>query len=380
MTQESISILTANAVSLLQEMIAIPAYSSLEQERAAFLYTRLTARAAKRSPDITVERIGNNLLLYTGTFDNRRETVMLCSHIDTVKESAGYTFNPFLPFERDENIYGLGTNDDGASVVCQIETFFALCARPELTKRLPVNLILVIGAEEECSGKNGMDRMLRYLSEKTIRSAGGGICTLTPHFAIVGEPTGMKAAVAERGLLVLDGVATGTSGHAARNEGINALYKALDDIQKLRNFTFAKISPLMGEVKLTVTQLNSGHAHNVIPDKAVFTVDIRPTEQYSNPEIWELLQKEVESTLTPRNLTNRTSATPQGHRLLATIGKLGIESYVSPTTSDWMRLNIPAIKMGPGESARSHQADEYIKKAELRAGIEGYLTFLRNLQ
>lgn len=376
MIQDSISILTARAVSLLQDMTAIRAYSALEEERAGFLSGYLTARAGKVSPDIRVERIGNNLLLYTAAFDNRRETVMLCSHIDTVKESGGYTFDPFVPFEKNGNIYGLGTNDDGGSVVCQIETFFALCAG---TEKLPVNVILVLGAEEECSGKDGMDRMIRYLSEKSIRSAGGEICTLAPHFAIVGEPTGMKAAVAERGLLVLDGVATGTSGHAARSEGENALYKALDDIHILRNYKFVKTSPLMGEVKLTVTQLNSGHAHNVIPDKAVFVVDIRPTEQYANREIWELLQKEVQSTLTPRNLTNRTSATPAGHRLLATIGKLGIESYVSPTTSDWMRLPVPAIKMGPGESARSHQADEYIKTGEIRAGIEGYITFLQNL-
>ncbi len=379
MTGQNIHTSLAKASNLLENMIRIPAYSVQEQERASFLFAYLTERAKETSPDITAERIKNNLLVYNKEFSVNKETLMLCSHIDTVKESENYSFDPFVPFEKEGIIYGLGTNDDGASVVCQTEAFFHLNATLVSTKNLPVNIILVLTAEEERSGNNGMDYVMEYLCTKTIITSKGETRCIYPDFAIVGEPTGMKAAVAERGLLVLDGKSEGISGHAARNEGKNALYIALDDINKLRNYKFEKHSPLMGEVKLTVTQLNCGHAHNVIPDKAEFVADIRPTEQYTNIELLELLKKEVASTLTARNLTNRTSATPQGHRLYKTIGKLGIESYVSPTTSDWMRLSIPAIKMGPGDSSRSHKADEYIKINELREGIEGYTKFIKNL-
>ena len=188
----------------------------------------------------------------------------------------------------------------------------------------------------------------------------------------------MKAAVGERGLLVLDGESIGKSGHADRNEGINALYIAIDDINTLRNFKFNKVSSLMGEVKLTVTQINCGTAHNVVPDKATFVVDIRPTDVYSNIEILELLQQSVKSKLIARNLTNRTSATPLDCRLLLTIKELGIDTYISPTTSDWMRIDIPGIKMGPGDSSRSHRADEFIKIKELEEGIKGYIAFITN--
>lgn len=373
--KENSRFLAAQAANLLREMISIPSYSFAEEERADFLYSYLTDRALKISPDILVERIKNNIIAYNRNFCSGKELLMICSHIDTVKESGDYTFNPFEPLEKEGALYGLGTNDDGASVVCQIEVFFQLAA-PENIPGLPVNLMLVLTAEEERSGVNGMDLVMETLSHKTIP---GTSVSLMPHFAIVGEPTGMKAAIAERGLLVLDGKADGISGHAARNEGVNALYIALDDIQTLRNYQFTKHSPLMGDVKLTITQLACGTAHNVIPDTASFVTDIRPTEQYNNSEILELLQKEVQSTLTARNLTNRSSATPHGHRAMQTIGKLGIKSYVSPTTSDWMRLTIPAIKMGPGESCRSHKADEFIKISELGQGIKGYIQFIINL-
>jgi acetylornithine deacetylase len=372
---ENSQIFTAQAADLLKKMIPIPSYSFEEEKRADFLYSYLTNRAFKTSPDILVERIKNNMIVYNRNFCCDKELLMICSHIDTVKESGSYSLNPFEPFEKEGVLYGLGSNDDGASVVCQIETFFQLNT-PENANKLPVNLMLVLTAEEERSGINGMDLVMETLAHKSICETN---VSLLPHFAIVGEPTGMQAAIAERGLLVLDGKAEGISGHAARNEGVNALYIALDDIQTLRNYRFPKHSPLMGEVKLTITQMNCGTAHNVVPDTATFVADIRPTEQYNNAEILELLQKETQSTLTARNLTNRTSATPQGHRLMQTIGKLGIKNYVSPTTSDWMRLTIPAVKMGPGESSRSHKADEFIKISELEQGITGYIQFITNL-
>lgn len=285
---------------------------------------------------------------------------MLNSHIDTVRPATTYTFDPFNPPLSDTHIFGLGSNDAGASVVCLLQTFLHF-----YKTELPFNLMLVLSCEEENSGPNGMIRLAKELPHV--------------HFAIIGEPTGMHAAIAERGLLVIDGEAVGVSGHAARNEGVNALYIAMEDILTMKSVKFDKISPAMGEVKLTVTQIHAGTQHNVVPDKCTFVVDIRPTDQYTNPEILQILQSKVKSKLTARNLTNRSSATPPDHPLMKTIEKLGIETYVSPTTSDWMRIPYPAIKMGPGESSRSHQADEFVRINELAEGITGYIRFIEEL-
>ena len=365
---ENIGQMTANAVGLLKRMIAIPSLSFEEEKRSAFLFSELSQRATmlsatKENGNIVVERLYNNMILYKDNFCSSKPVLMLNSHIDTVPPAAAYTFDPFAPFEKDGAVYGLGTNDDGASVVSQIETFFHLAQ----DNTLAVNLMLVLSAEEERSGSYGMARFVEEFH-------------LQPDFAIIGEPTGMQAAIAERGLLVLDGTASGVSGHAARNEGVNALYIALDDINTLRNYQFAKKSPLMGDVKLTVTQISCGTAHNVVPAEATFVVDIRPTEQYTNPEILELLQKEVKSSLKARNLKNCSSATPQGHVLMRTTDELGIPVQISATTSDWMKIPYPAIKMGPGESARSHKADEFIKVAEIQGAIEGYINFIKNIK
>ncbi|MPM82561.1 Acetylornithine deacetylase [bioreactor metagenome] len=285
---------------------------------------------------------------------------MLNSHIDTVRPATTYTFDPFNPPLSDTHIFGLGSNDAGASVVCLLQTFLHF-----YKTELPFNLMLVLSCEEENSGPNGMIRLAKELPHV--------------HFAIIGEPTGMHAAIAERGLLVIDGEAVGVSGHAARNEGVNALYIAMEDILTMKSVKFDKISPAMGEVKLTVTQIYAGTQHNVVPDKCTFVVDIRPTDQYTNPEILQILQSKVKSKLTARNLTNRSSATPPDHPLMKTVEKLGIETYVSPTTSDWMRIPYPAIKMGPGESSRSHQADEFVRINELAEGITGYIRFIEEL-
>ena len=329
-------------------------FSGEEKDRSDFLCGYLAEKG------IRTERIGYNIIARQPHHDSTKQTLMLNSHLDTVNPAASYTFDPFNPPVSDTHVYGLGSNDAGASVVCLLQTFLHF-----YETELPFNLMLVLSCEEENSGPNGM----RKLSE-----------ILKPDFAIIGEPTGMRAAIAERGLLVIDGEATGVSGHAARNEGVNALYIALDDIQTMKSVKFDKISPTMGEVKLTVTQINAGTQHNVVPDKCTFVVDIRPTDQYSNTEILQILQSKVKSTLTARNLTNKSSATPPGHILMKTIEKLGIESYVSPTTSDWMRISCPAIKMGPGESARSHQADEFVLVSELEMGLNGYIRFIESIK
>lgn len=358
---EQLHNLTQFACNILKEMLQIESYSFNEGKRADFLCNILSG-AFKEYKGVVIERIENNILLYNkDTFSTDKKTLMLNSHIDTVTPASTYTFNPHSPFEKDGAIYGLGSNDDGGSVVSQIAAFMHLC-----NSNLNVNLVLLLSAEEERSGANGIALALNKMEIK-------------PDFAIIGEPTGMKAAIAERGLLVIDGTATGVSGHAAREEGVNALYIALDDINTLRNFNFDKVSPVMGKVKLSVTQLNCGTVHNVVPDKATFVVDIRPTEQYTNPEIMELLQKEVKSELKARNLNNKSSATQKGSILYNATLELGIEHFVSPTTSDWMKIEIPAIKIGPGESSRSHKADEFIKISEIESAIAGYINIIKHL-
>jgi acetylornithine deacetylase len=239
------------------------------------------------------------------------------------------------------------------------------------------NIILVLTCEEERSGKNGMTGL--WGSRLCSRAEAKDGC-IAVDFAIVGEPTGMKAAVAERGLLVIDATAYGVSGHAARNEGRNALYMALEDIQALRNHEFERISQRMGKVNLNVTQIHAGTAHNVIPDRCDFVIDIRPTEKYSNEELLKELQEICTSELRPRNLANRSSATFEDSPLQAAAEALGIATFSSPTTSDWMRITCDAIKMGPGESERSHKKDEYVLVSEIAEGIRTYIEFINNIK
>lgn len=342
-----------NSIEMLRRLISLKSFSGEENLRSDFLSYYFAEKG------ISVQRIVNNLMVRQPHHDEKKPTLMLNSHLDTVKPASSYTFDPFNPPLSDTHIYGLGSNDAGASGVCLLQAFLHF-----YEKELPFNLMLALSCEEENSGPNGM---------KLLANA------INPDFAIIGEPTGMKAAIAERGLLVIDGLAQGVSGHAARNEGVNALYIAVDDIETMRNIDFEKVSPTMGKVKLTVTQINAGTQHNVVPDKCTFVVDIRPTDVYTNPEIMEFLQERVESKLTARSLTNKSSATPIDHPLMKAIEKLGIETYTSPTTSDWMRISCPGVKIGPGESARSHQADEFILIDELRQGIEGYIGFIEKI-
>ena len=362
----------AESVELLKDMVAIKSPSFEEDAVCSHICEWMSQK------DIRHRRIGNNIIA-EHIIDAEKPVLMLCAHIDTVSPSPDYSFDPYNPdYEKaaesvglllgkhvkpDEIVAGLGSNDDGASVVTMIAVYRYFTERhvvsPEETEKHP-NLILALTCEEERSGKNGMTGLWPELSKKVTH-------------AIIGEPTGMKCATSERGLLVIDAEAHGKSGHAARNEGENALYIALEDIERLRKHEFAKISPRMGKVNLNVTQINAGTAHNVIPDRCTFVIDIRPTEQYTNEEILEELKSICRSELKPRNLQNRSSATHEDSRLQKIVEDLGIETFSSPTTSDWMRIGCDAIKMGPGESQRSHRKDEYVTVEEIEKGINTFI-------
>lgn len=361
-------------------MVTIPSFSGEEREVADYISSWLELHG------VEFQRIDNNILLHKSAnmphnsqdntlsqYSSKAPSLLLCAHIDTVKPSNQYSSNPFDSYNPtleeklgEEIIFGLGSNDDGGCVTAMLYTYLHF-----LDKELPFDLGLILTAEEERSGPKGMASLSSMVTEKY-------------DFCIIGEPTSMKGGIAERGLLVLDGVATGVPGHAARDEGKNAIYIAMKDIATLRDFKFEKVSPSMGKVKLSVTQIQAGTLHNVIPDKCTFVLDIRTTEQYSSPEIYQMLQEKCESTLTPRKLTNKSSATPIGDPfgdiLREGLKMCEIEEFVSPTTSDWMEIYIPTIKMGPGESSRSHRADEYIKVSEIESGIKGYIKYIEALK
>ena len=367
--------LASEAANLLKEMIAIASPSFEENEVCTHISNWLSSKGVEH------RRSGNNIIA-EHIHDESKPTLMLCAHIDTVSPSPEYDFDPFKPdyqtackvigeaFGRDispdDIVAGLGANDDGASAVSMIAVFRYFNTSAALKDAGCPNLILVLSCEEERSGKDGMTGLWPELASKV-------------DYAIVGEPTGMRAATAERGLLVIDATAHGISGHAARNEGKNALYIALEDIEKLRKHRFEKISPRMGKVNLNVTQINAGSAHNVIPDRCDFVIDIRPTEQYRNEEILAELQAICESELKARNLSNRSSATFEDSPLQKVAERSGIETFSSPTTSDWMRISCDAVKMGPGDSSRSHRKNEFVFTDEIRNGIETYIKFINKL-
>lgn len=348
--------LIADSIALLRKMIAVPSVSFDEGQVCGLIASAL------KDWGIDCSVIGHNIVAFNYFYDPSKATLALDAHIDTVPASESYTRDPFDPGMDPAVVYGLGANDDGGSVVSMIAAF-----RYFYKERMPVNLLLTLTCEEERSGPGGA---------RLLYSADGPLAGRLPEWVIVGEPTGMKAATSERGLLVLDCVAKGVTGHAARNEGVNALYKAVEDIEVLRSHKFAKKSPLMGEVKLNVTQIEAGHAHNVIPDSCKFVVDIRPTEMYTPTEILGELQALCQSELTPRNLNNLSSATSADSRLLGTLAALGVETFSSPTTSNWIRLSCDAVKMGPGDSSRSHRADEYLLTSEIEDAVKKYITFI----
>ena len=352
--------LTSEAVDLLREMVAIPSPSFSEDEVCSYISGWLDDKGVVHS------RVGNNIIA-GHVADPSLPTLMLCAHIDTVSPCEGYTFDPYRPENCPADlVQGLGSNDDGASVVSMIAAFRYFTSVISSEAEKSPNLLLVLTCEEERSGINGMTGLWSQIKDKV-------------DYAIVGEPTCMKAATAERGLLVIDATAHGVSGHAARNEGVNAISIALEDIKALQTHVFEKVSPRMGKVNLNVTQINAGTAHNVIPDICTFVIDIRPTEQYSNEEILNELQSICKSELKARNLLNRSSATYTDSKLQKTAELLGIDIFSSPTTSDWMRISCDAVKMGPGDSSRSHRKDEFVTVKEIEDGIRQYIDFIKNL-
>lgn len=390
--ENAIHILTAEAVDLLKGMIAIPSPSFNEDEVCTHICRWMTDKG------ITYNRVGNNIMarlseqLYADpkAFEGK-PTLMLCAHIDTVSPSNEYSFDPYNPdytkaaevIGSEDIVPGLGSNDDGASVVSMIAAFryflnsinactseqsisLPSCSASHAGIYAAQDILLVLSCEEERSGVNGMTGLWSEIKADV-------------DYAIVGEPTCMQAATAERGLLVIDATAHGVSGHAARNEGINAIEIAIEDIERIRMHEFSKISPRMGKVNLNVTQINAGTAHNVIPDICTFVIDVRPTEQYSNEDILKELQSICRSELKARNLSNCSSATSENSILQRTAERLGIGTFSSPTTSDWMRIDCDAIKMGPGNSSRSHKKDEFVYISEIENGINTYIDFINNL-
>lgn len=344
------------AVDLLRELISTPSVS--RDEKAA----SDKVEAYLNSNGVNVQRHGNNLWAIAEGYDDSRPTLLLNSHIDTVKPVAGWTRDPFTPYEEDGRLYGLGSNDAGASLVSLIATFIYMNTRPR-----DYNLIIAVSAEEEVSGRDGIESIIPMLPPVTL--------------ALVGEPTGMNPAVAEKGLMVLDGMVTGVSGHAARNEGVNAIYKALPIIETLHTLQLPEVSSTLGPVKISVTQIDAGTQHNVVPDSCRFVVDVRSTDSYTNEETLALIRQAVPGcTLTPRSTRLNPSGIDISHPMVQRFIMAGGTPYGSPTLSDQALMPWPSVKIGPGDSARSHTADEYILTDEIRQAIALYIKALDGLR
>ncbi|RZK26033.1 MAG: M20/M25/M40 family metallo-hydrolase, partial [Hymenobacter sp.] len=326
---ELIKQLADDAIELVIQLIQTPSFSREEAGTAAILEQFLAQH------DIPAQRSGNNVWATSRDPDPRKPTILLNSHHDTVKPGVAWTYPPFGALVEGDKLTGLGSNDAGASAVSLLAVFRYFYDQPTA-----FNLICAITAEEEVSGANGVKSILPELGKIDL--------------GIVGEPTGMHAAVAEKGLLVLDGVALGRTGHAARDEGDNALYKALDDINWLRTYQFPNVSKMLGPVKMTVTQISAGTQHNVVPDECRYVVDVRPTEAYTNEEILEIIRAHVQATITPRSTHLQSSGLPLGHPIVQKAVAMGKTTYGSPTLSDQALMRFPTLKMGPGDSARPH--------------------------
>lgn len=341
-----------DAIELLKALIAIPRVSRDEIQAADLMEERMSQWG------LDPRREANNLWAVAPGYDEQRQTILLNAHIDTVKPVKTWTRDPHQPSVENGRLYGLGSNDCGGGLVSLLQVFRILRDRP-----LPFNLVYLASAEEEVSGKNGIECVLPLLPKIDV--------------AIVGEPTGMQPAVAEKGLMVIDGYAKGVSGHAARNEGVNAIYEALDDLVWLRDYRFRKESPLLGPTKMTVTQVESGTQHNVIPDSLHFVIDVRTNEYYQNEFLFAFLQKRMKRcVLKARSFRLHSSSIPLDHPLVKRCVELGMQPYGSPTLSDQALMHFPSFKLGPGESARSHSADEFIGLDEIEQAIETYLTLL----
>ncbi|MCF0189871.1 MAG: M20 family metallo-hydrolase [Marinilabiliaceae bacterium] len=350
---KDLTALTDESIALLQKMVAIPSISRDEKSVADMLQEELTGCG------LSVNRHNNNIWLKQSSWEDGKPVILLNAHIDTVKPAAGYTRDPFVPTIEGDTLYGLGTNDDGASVVSLLAVFRYFDEMPQA----PFNLIFAATAEEEVSGRDGIESILPLIGPVD--------------FGIVGEPTGMQMAVAEKGLMVLDCTAHGISGHAARNEGVNAIYKALTDIEWFRTHQWDRVSPFLGPVKMSVTQINAGTQHNVVPDTCSFVVDVRVNELYDNKELLGLIKEHVSCDVKERSTRLNSSRIDVGHPIVRRGEALGMKLFGSPTLSDQALMPFPTVKVGPGDSARSHSADEYIRLSEIREAVDIYVKLLR---
>lgn len=342
-----------DAIDLLCQLIQTPSFSTEERATSELIEDFLIDK------DISVERSGNNVWAFAAPYNRKKPTIWLNSHHDTVKPNSGYTVDPFFASIKEGKLFGLGSNDAGGSLVSLISTF---CYFYE--QDLPFNLILIASAEEEISGKNGISSVIDQLPH----------CDL----AIVGEPTLMDVAVAEKGLMVIDAQTVGLAGHAAREEGVNAIYLALEDLQKVKSFQFKRKSDFLGDTKVSATVIHAGQQHNVVPDHCEFVLDVRVTDSYSLEEAFDELESALNASLTPRSLRLQSSRLEQDHLAWQVINRLELKTYGSPTLSDQALIPYPSLKMGPGDSARSHTADEFIYLNEIQEGIDGYINFLKS--
>lgn len=347
--------LKAEAVELLKELIAIPSFSKEEDQTVALL------QAFFKRKGIATTRKGNNVWTVNKHFDSSRPIILLNSHHDTVRPNDAYTRQPFKAEIAEGKLFGLGSNDAGASLVALLATFLHFYEREELG----FNLLFCGSAEEEISGKNGIAAVIPHLP--------------SIDFVIVGEPTSLQLAIAEKGLIVLDCVSHGKAGHAAREEGENAIYKALKDISWFETFRFPKISEALGPVKMSVTVMQAGTQHNVIPSSCHFTVDVRTTDAYTNEEIIGIIKQNVSCEITPRSLRLQPSGIAGDHPLVMVAKKHGLKTYGSPTLSDQALMPWPSVKIGPGDSARSHTADEFVFVKEIEDGIDLYVKLLNEI-
>ena len=348
MTQEQY---VSDAVQLLKKLIATPSVSRNEKDAADIMEQTI------RSYGFEPQREANNLWIIDPHYDESRPTLLLNAHIDTVKPVASWSRDPFSPDVEDGVLYGLGSNDCGGGLCSLLQIFRMLTEKPQ-----SYNLIYLASAEEEVSGKDGITRALPLL----------------PHIdlAIVGEPTGMNPAVAEKGLMVLDVIAHGKSGHAARNEGVNAIYEALVDMRWIRDYKFEKVSEFLGPTKMTLTVVNAGTQHNVIPDKCTMLVDIRTNEFYDNEEVYEFIRQHLKSEVKAHSFRLKSSRIDPEHPLIRKCIAMGMKPFGSPTLSDQALMHFPSFKLGPGESSRSHSANEFIRFSEIRDAIAKYETLL----
>ena len=348
-----IAVLQQEAKQLLEKLIATPSFSKEEDKTADIIQAYLQQRKVK------TERKKQNIWAINLYYDATKPTLLLNSHHDTVQPNKGFTLDPFTPIEKDGKLYGLGSNDAGGCLVSLIATFLYYYEQ----QNLPFNIILVASAEEEISGHDGIELVLPLLPKID--------------FGIVGEPTLLEMAIAERGLLVLDVIATGKSGHAAREEGESALYKILPDIEWFKNYAFEKVSTLLGKVKMSVTVIETENKqHNVVPSICKIVVDVRVNELYTFEEIVDTISKNVQSSVVPRSLRLRSTSISIDHPLVQAGTAIGKGHYGSVTTSDKALMPFPTLKMGPGDSARSHTADEFIFVKEIEAGIQTYINLI----